>query len=294
MINKVVIPAAGTGTRLLPATKEMPKEMLPIFALNRRLDVCVKPLLQVVFEQFYSFGVREFCFVVGRGKASISDHFTSDVSFVNALNGTGKHELAERLSGFYDKVRSSSVVFVSQSEPRGFGDAVLKAEPYVKEPFLVQAGDTLILSRENNHLMRLLDVYERFKGAATLFVKEVEDPRPFGIIEGREVGKGVYRVERVVEKPDQPSSNLAITAVYLFKPEIFQALRSTLTGKGGELQLTDGIQRLIDMGLEVMALRLGRDDLWLDIGSPESYWNALRFSKDFVERQKSSGKKDVS
>lgn len=292
MINKVVIPAAGMGTRLLPTTKEMAKEMLPIFAFNKDSGICVKPLLQVVFEQFYDFAVREFCFIVGRGKESISNHFTTDVNFVNVLNGDGKHELAEELSNFYGKVQSSSIVFISQSEPRGFGDAVLKAEPYVKEPFLVQAGDTLILSRENNHLKRLLDVYNRFKVAATLFVKEVEDPRPFGVIEGKEVEQGIYNVKSVVEKPDVPRSNLAITALYLFTPEIFQALRSTSLGKSGELQLTDGIQKLIDAGLDVMALKLGQDELWLDIGSPQSYWTALQCSKDFVGNER-NGKRQI-
>lgn len=290
MINKVVIPAAGVGTRLLPTTKELPKEMLPVFALNSSSDICVKPLLQVVFEQFYDFKVREFCFIVGRGKESISNHFTSDINFVNILDDDGKHDLAEDLSSFYGKVRASSIVFISQPEPRGFGDAVLRAEPYIKEPFLVQAGDTLILSRENNHLTRLLSIYDRFKGAATMFVKEVEDPRPFGIVEGKEVEKGVYKVTKVVEKPDAPRSNLAITALYLFTPEIFQALRSTMTGKGGELQLTDGIQKLIDAGLDVMALKLGKDELWLDIGNPQSYWDTLRCSKDFIGNEIDSKK----
>ncbi|MDQ1280794.1 MAG: UTP--glucose-phosphate uridylyltransferase [Thermoproteota archaeon] len=282
MISKAVIPAAGLGTRLLPATKETPKEMLPIFALDGGENVCVKPLLQVVYEQFYDCGVREFCFIVGRGKVSISDHFTSDSNFLSALHIGGKLELAKELQGFYDKVRSSSIVFISQSEPKGFGDAVLRAEPYIKEPFLVQAGDTLILSKKNSHLKRLFSVHERFKDTATILVQEVENPKPYGIVEGQEVGERVYRVERVVEKPDKPKSNLAITAVYLFAPTVFDALKSTPLDKMGELQLTDGIQKLIDRGLNVSAVKLDRNELWLDISNPQTYWTALCSSHDFI------------
>lgn len=273
--KKVVIPAAGLGTRLLPATKETPKEMLPVFALDGNGEVCVKPLLQVIFEQLYDAGLREFCFVVGREKESISDHFTSDTSFLRSLSENGKRELAEELLSFYGKVTSSSIVFVSQPEPKGFGDAILRAEPYVRETFLVQAGDTMILSNKNRHLSKLLSVHEEFGSAATFLVKEVPDPRPFGVIEGREVGKGVYAVKRVIEKPEKPPTNLAITALYVFNPEIFDALNSTPKGVGEELQLTDGIQRLIDSGHKVMAVELDKDGMWLDVGSPKSYWDVL-------------------
>jgi len=286
MIKKVVIPAAGLGTRLLPATKETPKEMLPIFASGRNGEVCVKPLLQAVFEQLYDVGMREFCFIVGRGKGSISDHFASDRNFLKVLNEGGKREVAQELSSFYEKVNSSSLVFVSQSEPRGFGDAVLRAEPYINEPFLVQAGDTFILSGGNHHLTRLFKAHEEFESAGTFMVQEVENPKPFGVIEGEEIDRGIYNVERVVEKPEEPPTNLAITALYLFTPAVFQALKSTPTGVGGELQLTDGIQRLIDSGRRVTAVKLGADEFWLDIGNPQSYWDALYRSRDFFHEVK--------
>lgn len=242
MIRKAVIPAAGLGTRLLPATKETPKEMLPIFAFDKNSGVCVKPLLQVIFEQLYDTGLREFCFIVGRGKKSISDHFTSDSNFLKSLSQNGKRELAEELSSFYEKVNCSSIVFISQPEPQGFGDAVLKAEPYVKEPFIVQAGDTIILSRKNRHLTKLLAVYEELDSAAAFLVREVEDPRPFGIIKGEEVRSGIFDVERVVEKPEKPPSNLAITALYVFTPAIFDALKSTPRGSGGSFSLQMGFR----------------------------------------------------
>lgn len=286
MIRKVVIAAAGLGTRLLPATKETPKEMLPIFALNRSRDVCVKPLLQVIFEQLYDWGLREFCFIVGREKESISSHFTTDSSFLKSLNENDKHDLAKELLGFYEKVNSSSIVFISQPEPVGFGDAVLRAKPYINENFLVQAGDTLILSKKNQHLKRLLSIHEEFGSAATFLVKEVENPKPFGVIKGEEVRKGVYAVERVIEKPEEPPSNLAITAIYIFNPEIFDALKSTPRGVGMELQLTDGIQKLIDSGSKVMAVKLGKSELWLDLGSPQSYWDVLYRSYNYFNSRR--------
>ncbi|MCJ7634557.1 sugar phosphate nucleotidyltransferase [Candidatus Bathyarchaeota archaeon] len=285
-VRRVVIPAAGLGTRLLPATKEMPKEMLPVFALDMRSNVCVKPLLQVIFEQLYDVGFREFSFIVGREKESISNHFTSDLGFLKSLSEKGKDGLAEELLSFYKKVNSSSLVFISQPEPRGFGDAVLRAKPYVKEQFMVQAGDTLILSKGNKHLRRLLKVHEELGSAATFVVKEVEDPKPFGIIEGEEMESGVYDVERVVEKPEEPPTNLAITALYLFSPEIFEALKVTPIGVGGEVQLTDGIQILIDSGLKVTAVKLDDSEVWLDIGSPEAYWDVLTHSYDFSQQQR--------
>jgi len=286
MIKKAVIPAAGSGTRLLPATKETPKEMLPVFALNRTGDLCVKPLLQAVFEQLFDFGGREFYFIVGRGKGSITDHFASDRNFLKGLNEGGKEEMAEELLSFYKKVNSSSLVFVNQPEPRGFGDAVLRAEPYVREPFLVQAGDTYILSEGNNHLTRLLSYHDEYSSAATFFVQEVDDPKSFGIIEGEEIEDGIYHVGRVVEKPVVPPTNLAITALYIFSPVIFRVLKSTPFGAGGELQLTDGIQRLIDSGRKVLAVKLELDEFWLDIGNPRSYWEALRLSHNFHRRMK--------
>jgi UTP--glucose-1-phosphate uridylyltransferase len=278
LIRKAVIPAAGLGTRLLPATKETPKEMLPIFAMSGNGGICVKPLLQAVFEQLFDFGLREFCFVVGGGKGSIPEHFASDKNFVRFLIEGGRPELAEELLSFYEKVNASSLVFVSQPKPGGFGDAVLRTEPYIRESFLVQAGDTLILSKQNNHILRLFRAHEEFESAATFFVQEVEDPRPFGVIEGEEVERGIYDVERVVEKPEKPPSNLAITALYLFTPEIFKSLRSISVGVGGELQLTDGMQRLMESGFKVTAVKLDRDELWLDIGNPTSYWDALKKS----------------
>jgi len=280
-----VVPAAGLGTRLFPATKEQPKEMLPIFSRSVNGDVCVKPLLQLVFEQLYDAGFREFCFVVGRGKRSIEDHFTPDFNSVVMLKNAGKGGKASDLDSFYVKLKTSTIIWVNQPEPKGFGDAVLMALPFVQnEHCLVHAGDTYIISKDSGHLRLLIEVYERFKADAAFIVQEIEDPRQYGVIEVEEMEEGVYKVKGAVEKPEKPSTNLAIMPIYVFRPVIFDALKKTLPGKGGEIQLTDAIQRLIDWGMNVCAVRLNPDELRLDIGSPETYWEALSLSYKYLCR----------
>jgi UTP--glucose-1-phosphate uridylyltransferase len=279
MFRKVVIPAAGLGTRLFPATKEQPKEMLPIFSTTANGDVSVKPVVQMVFEQLYDAGLREFCYVVGRGKRGIEDHFTPDSNFVRLLEGMGKNGQAAELEGFYEKLRSSTIMWVNQPEPKGFGDAVLMAQPFVQnERCLVHAGDSCIVSKDMDYIKRLLGAYERFNADAAFIVLEIENPREYGIIEGDEVETGIYRVKAAVEKPEKPATNLAIMAMYVFQPVIFKALEATEPGRGGEIQLTDAIQKLIDWGLNVYAVKLDDNYAHLDIGSPERYWDALALS----------------
>lgn len=278
MIRKAVIPAAGLGTRLLPTTKETPKEMLPIFAELGGGRMCLKPLLQAIFEQLYDVGIREFYFVVGRGKRAIEDHFTPDSGFLDLLKKRGKDEAIDALEALYDKVRGSTIVFVNQPKPAGFGDAVLKAKPLIEEGFLVYAGDTYIISPENDYLSRLTTAYEAKKAQAAFVVKEVENPKRFGVIEVKGQNGGVFEVLRAVEKPERPPTNLAIMPVYVFDPVIFEALEEVKPGREGELQLTDGIQRLIESGRDVVAVKLSPHDVWLDVGTPKAFWDALRLS----------------
>jgi len=278
MIRKVVIPAAGLGTRLFPATKEQPKEMLPIFskAIN---GVAVKPMLQMVFEQLHDFGLREFCFVVGKGKRSIEDHFTPDHNSIHMLHGMGKKYQATDLDDFYCKLKTSTVIWVNQPEPRGFGNAVLMARPFVQnESCLVHAGDTFIISKNTEHISRLISTYERLDADAVFIVQEIENPSQYGIADGTETRKGLYKVKEAVEKPEKPKTNLAIMPLYVFDPVIFKALQETQPGKGEEIQLTDAIQKLIDWGMNVYAVRLNQGDVRLDIGTPETYWEALYLS----------------
>ena len=274
-----MIPAAGLGTRLFPATKEQPKEMLPIFATAGNGDVSVKPVVQMVFEQLYDAGFREFCYIVGRGKRGIEDHFTPDAICVKNLEGMGRNGQATDLVKFYEKLNNSKIMWVNQPEAKGFGNAVLMSQPFVQnEVCLVHAGDSCIISKYMDYIKKLLDLYERFNAHAAFIVLEIENPRHYGIVEGDEVDPGVLKVKSAVEKPEKPATNLAIMAMYIFHPVIFKALEATKPGKYGEIQLTDAIQKLIEWGLKVYAVKLENGYSHLDIGSPERYWEALELS----------------
>ena len=148
VVCKVIIPAAGLGTRLFPATKEQPKEMLPIFANSSNGGMLVKPVVQLVFEQLHEAGFREYCYVVGRGKRGIEDHFTPDANCIRNLEGTNKSGQVTDLEDFYEKLNTSAVMWVNQPEAKGFGNAVLMAQPFVQnERCLVHAKDSCIISK---------------------------------------------------------------------------------------------------------------------------------------------------
>ncbi|MDD3792529.1 MAG: sugar phosphate nucleotidyltransferase [Candidatus Bathyarchaeota archaeon] len=286
MVRKVIIPAAGLGTRLFPATKEQPKEMLPIFSKSNSGDMVVKPVVQLVFEQLHDVGIREFCYVVGKGKRGIEDHFTPDVECIKMLEHMGKNGQASDLDSFYHKLDTSTILWVNQPEPKGFGNAVLMAQPFVQnESCLVHAGDSCIISKQMDYIKRLLDCFDRFNADAAFLVLEIENPKQYGIVEGEEITSNIIKVKSVVEKPEHPKTNLAIMAMYIFHPVIFKALEATNPGKNGEIQLTDAIQKMVEWGLKVYAVKLDGDYQHLDIGSPERYWQALELSyKRFCKR----------
>ena len=286
MIDKAVIPAAGLGTRLLPSTKEHPKEMLPLFMKTLSGDICVKPLLQIVFEELYRTGIQNFCFITGRTKRSIEDHFTPDYNYITQLKRQNKIAIADEIKRLYAMLEKSNIFWVNQSEPRGFGDAVLHVNPLIlkDEDFIVYAGDNYIISSKNTYLRRLISAHERLESDATFLVNEVEDPRQYGVIVGELVADKLFKVNRVFEKPSSPPSNIAIHAVYVFNKKIFNALRN-INPNNGELQLTDAIQWLIDHNSRVYAVQLEPDELRIDIGDPHSYWKALQASYDNTTHQ---------
>jgi UTP--glucose-1-phosphate uridylyltransferase len=279
MVHKVIIPAAGLGTRLFPATKEQPKEMLPIFSRTDGGEMMVKPVVQLVFEQLYIAGMREFCYVVGKGKRGIEDHFTRDAECIRMLAEMGKNGQAEDLESFYRKLDTSTLMWVNQPQPKGFGNAVLMAQPFVQnESCLVHAGDSCIISENMDYAKKLVAAFDRLHADAAFLALEIDNPKQYGIVEGKEVEPGIIRVEAVVEKPEQPKTHIAIMAMYVFHPVIFKALEATKPGKNGEIQLTDAIQKLVDWGLKVYAIKLDKSYSHLDIGSPERYWEALELS----------------
>jgi UTP--glucose-1-phosphate uridylyltransferase len=280
MLRKVIIPAAGLGTRLLPATKEQPKEMLPVFATSASGLLCIKPFVQLVFERLYDAGFRDFCFIVGRGKRSIEDHFTLGRSFSEHLERKNGSDIATEMAGFYEKIKGSNLMFVNQSEPKGFGDALLHAKHFTgNETFLVHAGDDLILSKNNRYLSRLTEALETHSADAILYMQRVKDPRKYGVIEGRKISPSLYQVIRIEEKPLSAFSNLAAIAIYGFTPRIYIAIEKTEPDVNGEVQLTGAIQQLINERRVVLALNLEKGDRRIDIGTPGSYWDVLKAAR---------------
>jgi UTP--glucose-1-phosphate uridylyltransferase len=281
MIRKAIITAAGLGTRLLPMSKEVPKEMLPIFVEGRN-GLVLKPMLQAIFEQLYDFGVREFCLVVGRGKRLIEDHFTPDYGFLDELHNGGRRHLAEELNLFYSKIDDSRVIWVNQPKPKGFGDALLRAEGFgCNEDFLVAAGDTYMVSKKGDYLRRLSEGHLGKSVDVALMAMEVSDPEHYGIMETSVEGD-CLRVLSVEEKPARPKTRMAVMPFYIFyqnvSSSLFDAIRSLRPGVGGEIQLTDAINSLIKSGSRVYATQLLNEESRLDIGTPEKYWDALRLS----------------
>ena len=291
MIKKAVIPVAGLGTRLLTATKETPKEMLPVFDRGVNGGIVLKPMIQIVFEQLYEANFREFCLIVGRGKRAIADHFTNDEGFVNLLEGKNKNDLVIELENFYQKIATSKIVMVNQPKPRGFGDAVARAEAFTaNEPFLVHAGDDMVLSSRKSYISRLIEVFKGKDADAVLLIERVEDPSRYGVITGVRIGPKLYKVVDIVEKPKTSSSKLAIVAVYVLSNRIHESLRNTKPDKNGEIQLTDAIKLLILEGRPVYAVELSSDEKRVNIGTVESYWNTL--SATFLYHKREEDKRD--
>jgi UTP--glucose-1-phosphate uridylyltransferase len=285
--RKAVIAAAGLGTRLLSATKEQPKEMLPIYTRNSQGRVSLKPMLQLIFEQIYDFGIRDFCFVVGRSKRSIEDHFTPDYDYRWMLRNKKDRyfkESALDLEAFHSKLKDSSIFWVNQTPNLGFGHAVLQAQSYVaNEDFFVFAGDTLIISKRNSHLKRLVDCYTSENADASFLAQSVKDPENYGVVYGKILSE-VIDVKKVIEKPTASDSDMAIMPVYIFKNDIFSHLRKLKPDHRNEIQLTDAIGSMLING-KVVATEIKKDELRLDIGTPETYFKAQVESFNYAVRK---------
>lgn len=272
VFKKAVIPAAGLGTRLLPVTKEIPKEMLPIVIRNGS-GVLLKPILQAVYQQLYSVGLRDFCFVTGRGKRAIEDHFAPDWSLLDKVRNTVN---TTDLESFFKELESSRVYFVNQTQRKGFGDAVLHSEKFVgSDSFILHAGDDLVLSLGESHLRDLARAYSELSADAAFLVQEVRDPSHYGVVEGEPISQRVLAVKGIEEKPRKPRSKLAVIAVYAFSPCVFDAIKASKSDASGELQLTSAIQEMIEEGKRIFAVKLRSREVRIDIGNPESYLRAL-------------------
>jgi UTP--glucose-1-phosphate uridylyltransferase len=235
-VRKGVFPAAGLGTRFLPATKAQPKEMLPL------VD---KPMIQYVVEEAVASGLSEIIIVTGRGKRAIEDHFDGSFELEYYLNDRGK---TEELAQIKTISELASVSYVRQKEPLGLGHAILCARALVgDEPFAVFLGDDIIGAAPSPCMRQLLDAFERF-GGPVLAVERVprERLRQYGVIAPRPLGGNVYEILDLVEKPrvEEAPSDLAIIGRYVLTPDVFAILAETPAGKNGEVQLTDALRTL--------------------------------------------------
>ena len=271
MINKIVIPAGGLGTRLLPITKVMPKEMMPLFLHGKNGAIIVKPLIQIIYEKFFKFGLREYCVIVGKQKRTIKDHFTPNQDFLRNFHKNTRFRTD--LEKFYSMLNESKIFWVNQPNPRGFGDAVKHAGSFVgNDDFLVTAGDTL-LPTGDKIIKKMLNSKLQGENDAVILLKKVSNPKRFGVAVIKEE-KHKIKVINVEEKPKKPKSNLSIVALYRFRPSIIKALNEIKPNKT-ELQLTSGIQKLIDWGGNVSAIILDEKDQVIDIGTADSYLETI-------------------
>ena len=268
MIKKCIFPVAGYGTRFLPATKAMPKEMLPV--VN-------KPLVQYGVEEAISAGLDQIGFVTGRGKRAIIDHFDVSYELEHQIAGSSKES---QLSSIREVIQKAKISTTRQPEMKGLGNAILISELLVGyEPFGVVLADDLCLVEEGQDpvLEQLVKIYRRY-GKSVVAIQEVpeEEVHKFGVIDAEELDEGLYTVSDMVEKPkaEDAPSNLAIIGRYVLTPDIFEVLRHTPPGKNGEVQITDALCTLAKKG-RVLAYKFqGRR---FDCGSVDGYVEATNF-----------------
>lgn len=270
MIKKCLFPVAGYGTRFLPATKSMPKEMLPV--VN-------KPLVQYGVEEAIEAGLTEIGFVTGRGKRAIEDHFDVNYELEHQIRGTDKERYLECIRTVMEKANFS---FTRQTTMRGLGDAILTSERLVgDQPFAVVLADDLCFGENHDAgegvLAQMVRLYEEFR-CCIVAIQEVpmDQLSKFGVIAGDEIRPGLYRVNNMVEKPkpqDAPS-NLAIIGRYVLLPEIFSVLRGTPPGKNGEVQITDALMTLAKAG-KVIAYKF--KGTRFDCGSVDGFVEATNY-----------------
>ncbi len=266
MIQKCLFPVAGYGTRFLPATKSMPKEMLPI--VN-------KPLVQYGVEEAIEAGMTTCAMVTGRGKRSIADHFDISFELEHQISGTGKEKYLDSIRNVLDQ---GVFTMVRQREMRGLGHAILTGEALIgSEPFGVVLSDDLCINDGAGVLSQMAELYKQFR-CSIVAIQEVpsEETHKYGVIAGESIKDGIYRIDDMVEKPapEEAPSNLAIIGRYILTPDIFDIIRETPPGANGEVQLTDALQTQARRGCVVAYKFKGRR---FDCGSVPGFVDATNF-----------------
>lgn len=272
MIEICLFPAAGYGTRFLPATKAMPKEMLPILT---------KPLIQYGVEEALNAGCRTMAIVTGRGKRSIEDHFDISYELEHQIKDTSKENL---LSEIRNIMETATFSYTRQKEMRGLGHAILTGETLVgRNPFAVILADDLCYNQGEGVLTQMMRIYEKYR-CSVVAIEEVEasQTHKYGIIEAELLEQGIYKVKSMIEKPpkDLAPSNLAIIGRYILTPDIFNILRMTKPGINGELQITDALLEQAKLG-RVIGYKF--EGTRYDCGSLDGF---VRATNDFYKRVK--------
>jgi UTP--glucose-1-phosphate uridylyltransferase len=269
VIRSAIVPVAGQGTRLLPATKSQPKEMLP---------VARKPIVQYVVEELVANGVEEILFVTGRNKSSIEDHFDHDPELVRALSAADKRDLLDELS--FEELRAH-FFYTRQRLPRGLGDAVLCGENFAgEEPVVVALGDSILgLHANSQAVSRMAELFTSKRASCVIAVEEVppEQTVHYGIVEPQDGGEEGFRIVNLIEKPppERAPSNLAIAGRYVFSPLIFDLIRRVKPDSRGEIQLTNAIQLMCEEGKRVLGFKLPPGERRYDIGNFPSYFETF-------------------
>ena len=271
MIKKCLFPAAGYGTRFLPATKAVPKEMLPILT---------KPLLQYGVEEALASGIKNMAIVTGRGKRSIEDHFDNSFELEAQLRGTTKEYYLKEIK---EIIEQATFTYVRQQKMLGLGDAISTGQPLIgDEPFAVILADDLCDFDGDNVLSQMIKIYNKYK-CSIVAIEEIPitQTEKYGIIKGFKIEDNIYEVTDMVEKPSQKDapSNLAIIGRYILTPDIFPALKIIKPGKNGEVQLTDALLKLVQNN-KVIAYKFKGNRF--DCGSLDGYVEATNF---FAKKQ---------
>ena len=267
MIEKCLFPVAGYGTRFLPATKSTAKEMLPI--VN-------KPLLQYGVEEALAAGLNNCAFVTGRGKRAIADHFDISYELEHQISGTSKEKYLQGIRGVIDQ---GIFTMVRQREMKGLGHAILTGEPLIgDQAFGVLLADDLCMNQEGaGVLQQMSELYNQFRCSIVAVMEVPEDQiSAYGVIAGEAMGDGLYRVDKMVEKPaaEDAPSNLAVIGRYILTPDIFDIIRNTPPGRNGEVQITDALQAQAQNGCVIAYKFKGRR---FDCGSVPGFVEATNF-----------------
>jgi UTP--glucose-1-phosphate uridylyltransferase len=290
-----VITLAGEGSRMLPWTRGVRKEFLPVYDRGSNGGPVLKPVANLVMETLVGAGVRDLVMVVSANDSAVAqNYFTIDREF---LRRHSRH--ADRLAettAFYRTLSQLRVRFAVQPSPMGFGDAVLRSSSFVGvEPFLLHAGDAVLLEKQRGRLPQLMgSLREREDLDAVLLVRRVANPKNYGVVEGAPVGReGGFRrldVGRMEEKPSKPRSSWAATALYCFSPRLYDALKKVEAATHPkELEVTSGIQRMLEEGASIAALIIDpKFAEWRSVGSPEGYLRAIQRTFRLASRSMSA------